>query len=42
MAAAVYGAAPLSLLIAKGFIGARGDIAAAQDFVDLFRLEPQP
>lgn len=42
MAAAVYGVAPLSLLIAKGFIGARGDIAAAQDFVDLFRLEPQP
>ena len=42
MAAAVYGAVPLSLLIAKGFVGARGDIAAAQDFVDLFRLEPQP
>lgn len=42
MAAAVYGTAPLSLLAAKGFIGAQGDIVAAQDFVDLFRLEPQP
>lgn len=42
MAAAVYGTAPLSLLIAKGFIGAEGDVAAAQDFVDMFRLEPQP
>jgi ubiquinone biosynthesis protein UbiJ len=31
----------LSLLIAKGVIGAQGDIAAAQAFVDLFRLQPQ-
>ena len=42
MAAAVYGTAPVALLVAKGFIGARGDIEAAQGFVDLFRLEPQP
>lgn len=42
MAAAVYGTAPLPLLIAKGFIGVQGDVSAAQDFVDLFRLEPQP
>ncbi|MDH4989314.1 helix-turn-helix domain-containing protein [Aquamicrobium lusatiense] len=41
MAVAVYGTAPLSLLIAKGVIGAQGDIAAAQAFVDLFRLQPQ-
>lgn len=42
MAAAVYGTAPLPLLIAKGFIGAEGNVSAAQAFVDLFRLEPQP
>jgi len=42
MAAAVYGTAPVVLLVAKGFIGAEGDIEAAQGFVDLFRLEPQP
>ena len=42
MAAAVYGTAPLPLLIAKGFIRASGDIPAAQDFVDMFRLAPQP
>lgn len=41
MAAAIYGTAPLPVLIAKGFVGAQGDLAAAQDFVDLFRLEPQ-
>lgn len=41
MAAAVYGAAPLSLLVARGVVGVHGDISAAQDFVDLFRLEPQ-
>lgn len=41
MAAAVYGAAPLSLLVAKRFVGVQGDVAAAQDFLDLFRLEPQ-
>ena len=42
MAAAVYGTAPLALLIAKGVIGVRGDVPAAQDFVHMFRLEPQP
>lgn len=42
MAAAVYGTAPLPLLIAKGFIGAEGDVPAAQAFVDLFRLERRP
>lgn len=42
LAAAVYGTAPVSLLVAKGFIGAKGDIEAAQGFVDLFQLEPQP
>ena len=42
MAAAIYGTAPLSLLIAKGIIGAHGNIPAAQDFVDLFRLEARP
>lgn len=41
MAAAIYGTAPLSLLVAKGFIGAQGDLEAAQAFVDMFRLEPQ-
>jgi len=38
LAAAVYGTAPLTLLIAKGVIGVKGDVAAAQAFVDLFRL----
>lgn len=42
MAAAVYGTAPLPLLIGKGFVGVEGDVSAAQAFVDLFRLEPQP
>ncbi|MFT3688257.1 winged helix-turn-helix transcriptional regulator [Paenirhodobacter sp.] len=42
MAVAVYGTAPLALLIDKGFIGASGDVSAAQAFIDLFRLEPQP
>lgn len=41
LAAAVYGTAPLPLLVAKGFVGAEGDIAAAQEFLDLFRLEAQ-
>lgn len=39
MAMAVYGAVPLPLLVARGLIGAEGDIPAAQAFVDLFRLE---
>ena len=42
LAVAVYGIAPMSMLVAKGFVGATGDIAAAQEFVDLFRLEKQP
>lgn len=42
MAVAVYGQAPLSSLIANGLVAADGDISAAQDFVDLFRLAPQP
>lgn len=42
MASAVYGTAPLPLLIAKGFVGVEGDVSAAQAFVDLFRLEPHP
>ena len=42
MAVAVYGPIPLPLLIAKGGLGAEGDVAAAQAFVDLFRLKPQP
>lgn len=41
MAVAIYGTAPLPALIAKGLVGAQGDLAAAQDFVDLFRLEAQ-
>ena len=41
MAAAVYGAVPLARLVAEGVIAAQGDIGAAQDFVDLFRLAPQ-
>lgn len=39
LAVAVYGTAPMAMLIAKGFVGATGDIAAAQEFVDLFRLD---
>lgn len=39
MAFTVYGAAPLTAMIAKGFTQAQGDLAAAQNFIDLFRLE---
>jgi len=42
MAAAVYGPAPVSSLITKGLITAKGDVEAAQEFVDLFSLRPQP
>lgn len=38
IAIAVYGKAPLSQLIAGGLIGARGDLAKAQEFVDMFSL----
>ncbi|MDP0927152.1 winged helix-turn-helix transcriptional regulator [Paracoccus onubensis] len=41
MAAAVYGATPLPTLISQGMIEAAGDTAAAEDFLSLFRLEPQ-
>ena len=40
MAVAVYGTTPLHLLIDKGLVRVRGDIAAAQKFVDFFRLKP--
>jgi DNA-binding HxlR family transcriptional regulator len=39
MAFTVYGAAPLSAMVAKGFASVSGDLAAAQNFIDLFRLE---
>lgn len=39
LAFTVYGAAPLTAMIAKGFAQAQGDLAAAQNFIDLFRLE---
>lgn len=42
LAVAVYGTTPLHLLAESGVISAEGDIAAAQDFVDMFRLQPQP
>ena len=42
MAAAVYGSVPIAVMAAKGIVGVSGDPAAAQDFVDLFRLAPQP
>lgn len=38
MAVAVYGIQPLERLIDHGTITAEGDIRAAQDFVDMFRL----
>ena len=39
LAVAVYGKAPLSLLVAQNSIGVEGDIAAAQNFVELFQLQ---
>ncbi|RWR33674.1 transcriptional regulator [Sinirhodobacter populi] len=42
LAVAVYGTVPLPSLIASGLVRAEGDLSAAQDFIDLFRLEPQP
>lgn len=39
LAAAVYGRTPLPDLIAKGGVAVHGDIAAAEDFLALFRLE---
>ena len=40
LAAAVYGPAPLAQLVSGGVVAARGDLDAAQRFVDLFRLGP--
>lgn len=42
LAVAVYGTVPLSMLVAQGGVGIDGDIAAAQDFVNLFRLHKPP
>lgn len=39
LAAAVYGGTPLPMLAAKGLVQVEGDIAAAEEFVALFRLE---
>lgn len=41
LAAAVYGARPVSDLIAQGSVTADGDITRAQEFLSLFRLAPQ-
>ena len=41
MAAAIYGAYPLSALVSQGMISAEGDLEAAADFLSLFRLAPQ-
>lgn len=40
MAMAVYGPAPLSELVSGGVVSATGDLSAAQDFLDLFALDP--
>ncbi len=39
LAFAIYGSAPLTAMLAKGFTSAQGDLSLAQDFIDLFRLE---
>lgn len=41
LAAAVYGATPLPVLIAGQSVGLDGDAAAAHQFLSLFRLAPQ-
>lgn len=41
LAIAVYGATPLADLVAAGVVGLRGDMAAAAEFLGLFRLAPQ-
>ncbi len=41
LAAAVYGSTRLSVLVSQGLVGAEGDVAAAEDFLSLFRLAPQ-
>jgi len=40
-AIAVYGPAPVASLVAGGVIGVAGHMAAADDFLSCFRLEPQ-
>src|SRR5690606_30992368 len=42
LAAAVYGKTPLAEMVGKGVVEAEGDLAAAQRFIDLFRLAPRP
>lgn len=41
LAIAVYGTVPLGDLVAGGVVGLTGDLAAAVDFLRLFRLAPQ-
>ncbi|MBW8639395.1 helix-turn-helix transcriptional regulator [Hoeflea sp. WL0058] len=41
LAKAAYGAIPLQTLVKQGVVDADGDIAAAEDFLSLFRLQPQ-
>jgi DNA-binding HxlR family transcriptional regulator len=41
LAAAVYGALPLEMLVSQGRIEVVGDIVAAEEFTSLFRLAPQ-
>ncbi|MFN3274087.1 MAG: winged helix-turn-helix transcriptional regulator [Paracoccus sp. (in: a-proteobacteria)] len=41
LAIAVYGAVPLADLVVASGVGLRGDMAAAADFLRLFRLAPQ-
>ncbi len=41
LAVAVYGAQPLSALVAQQLVGAEGDIDAAAEFLSLFKLAPQ-
>lgn len=42
LASAIYGPRPLAALVEEGFVSAEGDLEAAQEFIDLFRLAPQP
>ncbi|RJE84936.1 winged helix-turn-helix transcriptional regulator [Paracoccus onubensis] len=41
VAAAVYGTTPLPALMSQGMVETEGDTSAAEDFLSLFRLEPQ-
>lgn len=41
LAAAVYGSIKLPVLITNEVVGVDGDVTAAQEFVDLFRLQSQ-